>query len=125
MLKEKYTSLDYSKEEFPFYEYFYYTDYLNEKYITENLDHINENKYPLLKYYFDSKNNQTENNSYSFDNLILFNSVLILINETYYNKITREYAEKKKLKEEEIYANNKDLIDKFITFYNNLFKNKI
>jgi len=120
LLKEKYTSSDYSKEEFPFYEYFYYTDYLNEKYITENLAHMNENKYPLLKYYLDFKNNQTENNSYSFENLNLFNSVLNLINETYFNKISREDAEKKKLKEEEIYANNKDLIDKFITFCNDL-----
>ena len=50
----------------------------------------------------------------------MFNSVLNLINEKYYNKISREYAQKKKLKEEELYNNNKNLIDKFITFYNGL-----
>ena len=115
LLKEIYTSLDYKKEEFPFYEYFYYTDYLNGKYINKNLD---ENKYPVLKYYLDSNNNQASNYNYSLDNLNLFNSVLNLINEKYYNKISREYAQKKKLKEEELYNNNKNLIDKFITFYN-------
>ena len=54
------------------------------------------------------------------NNINLFNSVLNLINEKYTNKISREYAEKKQLKDEEIYVNNKDLIDKFINFYNNL-----
>jgi hypothetical protein len=34
ILKEIYKSSDYKKEEFPFYEYFYYTDYLNEEYIS-------------------------------------------------------------------------------------------
>ena len=59
-------------------------------------------------------------NNYLMDNLNLFNNVLNLINEIYSNKISREYAEKNKSKNEEIYFNNKNLIDKFITFYNNL-----
>ena len=58
--------------------------------------------------------------NYSLDKLNLFNSVLNLINEKYCNKISREDAEKKKLKDEDIYNNNKDIIDKFITFYNSL-----
>jgi hypothetical protein len=119
LLKEIYTSSEYKTEEFPFYEYFYYTDYLNEKYIEEKLIHMDETKYPVLKKYLESKNIQTDNN-YSLDNLNLYNSVLNLINEKYSNKISREFAEKKKLKDEEIYNNNKGLIDKFINFYNNL-----
>ena len=82
---------------------------------------MNENKYPVLKKYLDSKNDQKDdNNDYSLDNLNIFNCVLNLINEKYSNKISREYADKKKLKEEDIYINNKNLIDKFIIFYNNL-----
>ena len=118
LLKEIYTSLEYKKEDFPFYEYFYYTDYLNEEYINEKLSHMDENKYPMVNNYLKFKNIQ--NDGYCLDNLNLFNSVLNLINEKYYNKISREYAEKKKLKEEDIYVDNKNLIDKFIIFYNDL-----
>jgi len=121
LLKEVYTSLEYKKEDFPFYEYFYYTDYLNEEYISEKLSHMDENKYPILKSYLDSKNvKKDDNNNYSLDNLNLFNSVLNLINEKYSNRISREYAEKKKLKDEDIYVNNKNVIDKFIDFYNKI-----
>ena len=42
LLKETYTSNEYKKEDFPFYQYFYYTDYLNEK--LENMDY---NKFPI------------------------------------------------------------------------------
>ena len=120
LLKEKYTSLEYNKREYPFYEYFYFSDYLNETYISEKLTHMDENKYPVLRKYLGVKNNKDVKNSYSLNNLNLFNSVLNLINEKYYNKISRESAEKKKLKDEEIYNNNKDIIDRFITFYNSL-----
>ena len=120
LLKEIYTSTEYKKEEFPFYEYFYYTDYLNEKKIIEKLALMDEKKFPVLKKYLESKNNQTDKNIYSLNNLNLFNSVLNLINDKYSNKISREYAENKKLRDEDIYFNNKDLIDKFIIFYNDL-----
>ena len=56
-------------------------------------------------------------------NLNLFNSILNLINEYYYNQISREYAEKIKLKDADVYIfnkDNRDLIKKFISFYNNL-----
>ena len=58
LLKEIYTSSEYKKEEFPFYEYFYQTDYLSEDYKKEKLSHMDENKYPVLKLYLDSKNTQ-------------------------------------------------------------------
>ena len=120
LLIEIYTSSEYKKEEFPFYEYFYYTEYLNQKYIIEKLAQIDKNKYPVLKKYLESKNRELDKNNFSLDNLNLFNNVLNLINEKYSNKISREYAEKKILKEEDIYINNKEKIDRFIIFYNDL-----
>ena len=51
LLKEVYTCNEYKKEDFPFYQYFYYTDYLNEKYINEKLENMDYSKYPVLKQY--------------------------------------------------------------------------
>ena len=118
LLKEKYTSNSYSKEEYPFYEYFYYTDYLNEMYINEKLKHMDQNKYPVLKKYLDKVNDKTYKNKNSLDKLNIFNNALNLINEKYSNNISRKQANKIKLKDVEIYINNKELIDDFINFYN-------
>ena len=126
LLKEKYEKENYPQNKYPFYEYFYYCDYLDEEYVTEILNHMDENKYPVLNKYLEYQNNKNKRNEYSdysLDNLNLFNSVLNLFNEKYSNKITREFAEKVLLKDEEIYLKNKELIDKFIAFYNSL-KNK-
>ena len=126
LLKEKYDCQNYSKEEYPFYEYFYYCDYLDEQYISEKLSHMSEFKYPILKKYIENKNNNKDDNNnddyYSLNNLILFNTVLNLFSEKYSHKITRDYAEKKILKDDEIYnkSRNKKLIDEFIQFYNKL-----
>ena len=126
LLKESYTSNDYKKEDFPFYEYFYYTDYLNEKYINEKLEHMDDSKYPVLKQYLLSKidkidgDDKTDKNKYSLENLNIFNNVLKLISEEYGNQLSREYAEKRKIINEKIYANNKELIEQFNKFYNNL-----
>ena len=122
LLKEKYTSSEYDKENFPFYEYFYYTNYLNEEYINEKLNHMDKNKYPILKKYVEYHINydKNKNNYYLSDNLILFNKVLNLFIENYSNLISRRDAEKKILKHEVIYKNNKQLIDSFIEFYNHL-----
>ena len=54
--------------------------------------------------------------------MININNVLNLINEEYSNKIPRDYAEKHKLKDLEIYKNNQELINDFIKLYNNLPK---
>jgi hypothetical protein len=125
ILKEKFTYEYYQNDEnkeYPFYKYFYYTDYLNEKYISDKLSHMDESQYPLLKLYLDNKNNNdtSEDNKYSPDSLLLFCDTLNLINNTYFNNISQDQAKKKKLKEEEIYMKNKDIIDKFIKFYNSL-----
>ena len=120
LLKETYTTNDYKKEDYPFYQYFYYTDYLNKNYINEKLDHMDDSKYPVLKQYLLSEIDKSDKSKYSLNNLNLFNSVLNLISEEYANKLSRDYSEKYKLENEDIYKNNKDLIEKFIKFYNNL-----
>ena len=120
LLKETNASNEYKKEDFPFYQYFYYTDYLNEKYINEKFEDMDENKYPVLKQYLVSKIDKSDKNKYSLSNLNLFNSVLNLISENYTNQLSKDYAEKFKLINEDIYKNNKDLIDNFIKFYNSL-----
>ena len=121
ILKEKYISEYYDKNDFPFYEYFYYTDYLNEKYIYEKLSLFDGSEYPLLRLYLDNKiNNSNEENKYTPNNLLIFNNALNLINQTYFNNISRDKAQKEKLNTEEVYIKNKDLIDKFIEFYNSL-----
>jgi len=83
---------------------------------------MDENKYPVLKKYLEhlNTNNKGEQNNYSLDNLNLFNNVLNLYFEKYFNNISREYAEKKVLKEEDIYISNKNIIDDFFGFYNKL-----
>jgi hypothetical protein len=91
---------------------------------------MDESKYPvLIKYLQYKNNNKIEQSKYSLDNLNLFNNVLNLFNDKYSNHISREQSEKKILKDVDIYNNNKELIDNFFTFYNNLqltdSKNKI
>ena len=124
LLKEKYSYEYYQNEEnndYPFYKYFYYTDYLNEKYIFDLLNHLDESQYPLLKLYLDNmNNNDTSEDKYSSNNLLLFSNALNLINQTYFNNISKEQAKKKKIKDDEIYMKNRDTIDSFIKFYNSL-----
>jgi len=121
LLKEKYPSDYYDKKVFPFYEYFYYTDYLNETYINEKLKHMDESKYPVLSIYLNNKiNEKPDNNKYSLNNLSVFNNALNLIREEYLDNITRENAKKKILKNEKIYNDNMELFNNFIKFYNNL-----
>ena len=48
LLKELHDKDKYNKIEFPYYEYFYYTDYLDEHYINNILKGRDENEYPVL-----------------------------------------------------------------------------
>ena len=120
LLKEKYESEYYQNEDFPFYRYFYYTDYLNEEYIKEKLKHIDESRYPVLVKYLDYNNRKNEKDDYILNNINIFNNTLNLLNQKYFNNITREYASKIRLKDIEIYLDNKKLFDDFIEFYNNI-----
>ena len=119
LIKEKYSKENYKFKEYPFYEYFYYSDFLDERYISKRLNHIDINKYPLLKMYLEQKNNKDEN-KYTLENLSLFNNTLNLIKEKYFDKIRREYAEKIYMENTKLYKENEILINEFIKFYNSL-----
>ena len=55
LLKEIYNKNDYDARKYPYYEHFYYTDYLDEKYIDNTLEHKHINEYPMLSKYMESK----------------------------------------------------------------------
>lgn len=83
------------------------------------MEHIDDNKYSLLKLYLLSKTDKNGKFKYSLNNLKVFNSVLNLICEDYINLLSKDYASKKIINEN-IYISNTDLIDICIEFYNNL-----
>ena len=126
LLKEQYNKDNYDEKKFPYYEYFYYTDYPDTNYISDILEHMDKNEYPLLVKYLESrKHSKKGNDNYSLDNLVIFNQVINLFNDKYSQQITREYAEKKIIKEHEIYQNNNLLFDDFIKIFNDFgIKNK-
>ena len=123
LLKEMYTKNDYNDNgnQYPYYEYFYYTDYLDEKYINNIFEHEDKEGYPMLiKYLEDQKDSKKDDDKYSLDHLMIFNQVLNLFSEKYSNKITKEFGETQILKDSDIYRNaNVKLIDNFIKLYNN------
>ena len=112
LLKELYEDC----EQYPFYKYFYYSNYLNEdvllKKFRQSIDNI---KYPVLTKYLSDKN---KNNN--LDKLSLFNNTLNLFREKYTLNKKREEAEKEILCDDEIYLYNNKQIDEFIKYYNNL-----
>ena len=117
LLKEKYSYI--ISKEYPFYKYFLYTYYLDEKYIYKILTYMSEEQYPLLKIYLESKtDNNKEKTKYSLDDLNIFNKALNLINQKYFNNISTNIAEKTKLIDDDIYFKNKETFDNFIEFYN-------
>ena len=128
LLKEIYTKGKYDKNIYPYYEHFYYTDYLDEEFINNILKNKNKNDYPVLvkylEYYFenkDGKKSKKNKNAFSLENLALFNNVLKLFNDKYSNQISREDSEKQEIKGSEIYIENENslLINNFIKLYNN------
>ena len=119
LLTEKFEYQNYNRNDYPFYRYLYYTDYLNEDYLKDNFIHKDVSQFPILKMYLDSKNkSKSDKNKNLLDKLYLFNNTLNLISQKYFNNISRE--KKIKLKDDEIYKSNKELFDNFIDFYNNL-----
>ena len=121
LLTEEYNDVDIKIYNFPFYKYFYYTDYLNENYLSKKLVLKDVTEYPILNLYLQNHfKGYTEKNKNLLDKLHLFNDTLNLISQKYFNNISKELAEKKKLVNEGIYKNNKKLFDDFIDFINNL-----
>ena len=118
LLEEKYQ--DYDDSEYPFYNYFYYSDYISEDYLLEIVKHNEKNKYPILKRVLEHNNSSMEKKQYSLDFLNNFNNVLNLFNEKYSLSISRKKAEQIILKDEQLYKENKIPINEFISFYNSL-----
>ena len=121
VLDEKYRELE--NDEYPYYNYFYYSDYVNENYLLNILNHSEREKYPVLLKVLEKNNNEVYKTAYSLDNLPIFNKALNLFHDKYSYSIKRQKANNlklKDLKDENIYINNKDLIKKFIKFYNDL-----
>ena len=123
MMEERYNDLN--KKEYPFYNNFYYSDYINEAYLLDKIK-SKKDKYPVLLKVFENNTNKKAN-KYSLDNLPNFNEVLNLFNEKYFYSIKRDKAmilQLKDLKDEEMYNQNRNEIKTFINFYNNLeYKN--
>ena len=118
-IEERYNDLN--KKDYPFYKYFYYSDYINEAYLFDKIK-SKKDKYPVLLKVIENNANKKEN-KYKLDNLPNFNEVLNLFNETYFYSIRRDKAmilQLKDLKDEEIYLDNRNEIKTFINFYNNL-----
>ena len=105
--------------EYPFYDYFYYTQYLNENYLLERLKK-EDNRYPVLTKYIEYISTPRDSDPFSLNYLKLYNDTLNLFNEKYSHKISREESEQFVLEDEELYKNNTKLINNFIDFYNNL-----
>ena len=123
LIKEIYDENKYkNNKDFNYYKYFYYTDYLDEDYIYNIIKDKNENDYPMLFKYLKNKRKKQlkENDKYSLYDLSLFNKVLKIFDDKYSNKISREFAEKKLVKDSDIYQDKKKLglIEDFINLYN-------
>ena len=105
LLKEIYDKSEYNPKNYPYYEHFYYTDYLNEEYINNILEHKDKDEYLILSQYLEPKKKKKKTkDKYSLENLIIFNKVLNLFQDKYSNQITREFAEKTNIKNSDIYA---------------------
>ena len=125
LLTEKYGPEKYKEDAqiYPFYEFFYYTNYLDDKYMYEKISLMDENQYSVLKMYLENRINLKSNKNKDkdlFDNIHIFNNALNLLNQKYFNNISKEDAGKTKLKDTEIYNENKELFDNFIDFYKNV-----
>jgi hypothetical protein len=122
----------YKNIEYPFYQYFYYSDYIDEDYIDNILKNKDKSNYPVLAKYLENKKQKKSKDKdddnigdkYSLDKLNLFNKVLNLFSDKYSNQISRELSQKQTIKASEIYRieKNAKLIDDFVKLYNSFFQ---
>jgi hypothetical protein len=75
LLEDKVHQLKNSREEYPFKEYFYYSDYIDEKYLASNINKESHNC-PVLAKYLELKNNGNILNDF-----YIYNMALNLLNE--------------------------------------------
>jgi hypothetical protein len=118
LLNEKYQTNN--QNDYPFYNYFYYSDYINEDYLLNQLYHKENNKYPVLFKYLNHYTSPSNTNIYSLKYLKMYNEVLNMFNDKYSHIIERGDDKKIILENEKLYKDNKILIDEFIKFYNQL-----
>ena len=118
LLAEQYQKIE--SKEYLYYSHFYYSDNINEEYLMEKLKHKEENKYPVLSKYLNYYNSKKSEEKYSLDNLVVFNNTLNLLSDYYSHKISRKKAKDIPLNQTDIFSDNKDLFNSFITFYNKL-----
>ena len=118
LIEERYEQLN--EDEYPLYNYFYYSDYINDDFLLEKLK--DPDKYPVLLKVLNS-HSKKDKNPYSLENLPNFNEILNLFSEKYFNSIKRYKAERlqlKSIKNEDLFIDNRDAIKNFIKFYNGL-----
>lgn len=118
LLNEKYQANN--QNNYPFYNYFYYSDYINEDFLLNQLSHKVENKYPVLFKYLKHYTSPSNTNIYSLNYLNMYNEVLNKFNDKYSHIIERGDDKKIILENEKFYKDNKILIDEFIKFFNQL-----
>ena len=117
ILNEKYDRSNYSKDEYPFYENFYFSEYLDTNKISEELSHLDENKYPILnKYLHYLKNSEDTKKS----------SEITKEMQSKINLAKESKKEKEKEKTEDINDEDNYTLDKLNLFNTtlNLFKEK-
>ena len=98
-------------------EFFYYSDYIDEEYLSSIIKDKDED-YPVLSKYLELKRNDN-----ILNNFYIYNKALVILNENYTSKITRERAKRETLEKQIIYNDNKDLFNKFFEIYKKLSDN--
>jgi len=104
------------EEKYPFKEYFYYSDYIDEKYLASIIKDKNKD-YPVLSQYLELKNDGNILNDF-----YIYNKALNSLNDEFSNEISRKTALNETLDKQIIYKENKnkDLFDEFIKIYNKI-----
>jgi hypothetical protein len=104
----------YDQKDYPFFKYFLMTTYPTKESFIDELKKVDqyERKYPLLANYLKEENNQ----KFLIKYLPEFNEFCNFMIDYYSYKISRDEAEKRKMKDEEIYNNDQKFQQKFKSF---------
>ena len=104
----------YDEKDYPFYKYFTMTNYPDKKLFINELKKVDnyERKYPLLANYLKEENPE----KFLIKYLPEFNEFCNFMIDYYSYKISRDEAERRKIKDEEIYRNDEKFQQKFKSF---------
>ena len=107
IILELYSPKEYDEKEYPFLKYFMLTIYSTKENFINEFERIkNKKDYPVISSYI-KYINQKNNYINIFENLPKYNDFLNSMIKNYYNKISRNDAKKKILKDEDIYKKKK------------------